>query len=299
MKRDAMVSPPITPSPQRGMALIMVLWLVALLGIIASSHARNVHTETRLAARHIEVAAARALTEAGIQHAILELLVAEKVNQMPVDGTVGQINFNGSEIRIAIRDATGLVDLNTAGPALLMSLVATLNIDHETQQKIVASILDWRDGDDLSHLDGAEDSDYQAAGHAWSARDDAFSSIEELRYVMGMTQLRFNELAPFVTIYSQQSSINLEFASPYLITALTGQDVVAAEQRARPGRQPDQTKIGSGTYHIYVSTAGTDGIEASAEAVVRLSTDDNRPYHLLYWHEPMRIQFTPTEPSGI
>lgn len=299
MKRNAMVSPPTAPGPQRGMALIMVLWLVTLLGIIASGHARNVHTETRLAARYIEVAAARALTEAGIQHAILELLVADQVNPTPVDGTVGQINFNGSEIRIAIRDATGLVDLNTAGPALLTSLVATLNIDHDTQQKIVAAILDWRDGDDLLHLDGAEDSDYLSAGHAWSARDGAFSSIEELRYVMGMTQLRFSELAPFVTVYSQQSSINLEFASPYLITALSGQDVVPAEPWSKSGRQPDQTNNGSGTYHIYVSTTGTDGIEASAEAVVRLSTDDNRPYRLLYWHEPMRIPFSHTEPSGI
>jgi len=299
MRSNAIVSPPIAPGPQRGMALIMVLWLVVLLGIIASGHARNVHTETRLAARHIKVATARALTEAGIQHAILALLVADQVNQTSVDGTVGQIDFNGSKIRIAIRDATGLVDLNTAGPALLTSLVATLNIDHETQQKIVAAILDWRDDDDLLHLDGAEDSDYRSAGHAWSARDGAFSGVEELRYVIGMTQLRFNELAPFVTIYSQQSGINLEFASPYLITALTGQDVVAAEPQARPGRQPDQTNNGSGTYHIYASTTDTDGIEASAEAVVRLSTDDNRPYRLLYWHEPMRIQFTPAEPSGI
>lgn len=299
MTRNAMVSPPIAPGAQRGMALIMVLWLIVLLSIIASGHARNVHTETRLAARHIEVATARALTEAGIQHAILELLVADQVNRTPVDGTVGQINFNGSEIRIAIRDATGLVDLNNAGPALLTSLVATLNIDRETQQKIVAAILDWRDDDDLLHLDGAEDSDYRSAGHAWSARDGAFSSIEELRYVMGMTQLRFDELAPFVTVYSQQSSINLEFASPYLITALTGQDVVPADPWSEPDRQPEQANNGSGTYHIYVSTTDTDGIEVSAEAVVRLSTDDDRPYRLLYWHEPMRIHFPQTESFGI
>jgi len=299
MKRNAMVSPPIAPGPQRGMALIMVLWLVVLLSIIASGHVRNVHTETRLAARHIEVATARALTEAGIQHAILELLVADQVNQTPVDGTVGQIDFNGSEIRIAIRDATGLIDLNNAGPALLTSLVATLEIDRETQQKIVAAILDWRDDDDLLHLDGAEDSDYRSAGHAWSARDGAFSSIEELRYVMGMTQLRFDELAPFVTVYSQQSSIDLEFASPYLITALTGQDVVPPDPRSMPDRQPGRATIGSGTYHIYVSTTDTDGIEVSAEAVVRLSTDDDRPYRLLYWHEPMRIHFPQTESFGI
>ncbi len=295
MTRVNLVSLPMVPAKQQGLALIMVLWLIALLSIIASSHARNVHTETRLAARHVEVATARALTEAGVQYAILQLLVGDQANQWPVDGTVGQINFNGSEIRIAIRDATGLIDLNSASAELLLSLVAILETDSATHQEITAAILDWRDSDDLLHLNGAEDSDYLLAGHAWSARDGDFSAVEELRYVMGMNQLRFNHLAPFVTVYSQQPGINLEYASPRLITALTGQDVEPAESRAMAERQTDLANRGSGTYHIYVSTAGSDGVEASAEAVVRVSTRDERPYSILYWHEPMRVRFPPAE----
>lgn len=288
----------VTPGQQGGLALVMVLWLIVLLSIVATGHVHNVHTETRLATRHIEVATARALTEAGIQHAILELLVDDQSKPWPLDGTMGQIRFSESNINIAIRDASGLIDLNAANPELLTALVATLDTDSTTQQEIVAAILDWRDADDLLHLNGAEDPDYLAAGHIWSARDGAFASVEELRYVMGMTQQYFDELAPFVTIYSRQAGINIEFAPPFLVAALTGQEIEPVAARQIDARRAGKSNNGSGTYHIYASTSATDGIGASAEAVIQLLSDDDRPYSILFWREPMRIHFSDDDVAG-
>ena len=283
------------PGRQRGLALVMVMWLVVLLSIIASGHAYNVHTETRLAAMHIQTAKARASVETGLSYAILQLLAEDATNPWPIDGTVDQILFDDTQIRIAIRDATGLIDLNAAGPDLLQTLTTALNVDQERQELIVAAILDWRDADDLKHLGGAEDSDYVSRGYPWTPRDNEFSSVEELRYVMGMTQQLFNEMAPFTTVYSEQAGINLEFAAPFLINAMKGQDVVPASSNRSLMNAQTVAATGSGTYHIYVSSTNDEGVGASAEAVIRVSDSSEKPYQVLYWRDSMRTRFPENE----
>ncbi len=284
---------------QRGLALVMVLWLVVLLGIIASGHAYNVHTETRLAAMHVQTAKARAAIETGLSFAILQLLANDLAIPGRIDGSVNQILFNDTQIRIAIRDATGLIDLNAAGPDLLQALTTALNVDHERQQRVVAAILDWRDADDAKHAGGAEGSDYLSAGYPWTPRDGAFSSVEELRYVMGMTQQLFNEMTPFVTVYSEQSGIDLEFTAPFLITAMKEQNIASAANHQPRNNSQSMAAAGSGTYHIYVSSVNNEGIGASAETVIRIVHDDERPYQMLYWRDAMRTRFPDAEAAGI
>jgi general secretion pathway protein K len=287
------------PRQQHGLALVMVLWLVVLLGIIASGHAYNVHTETRLAAMHVQSAKARAAVETGVSYAILQLLARDLPDPWPIDGTVEQILFDDIQIRIAIRDATGLIDLNAAGADLLQTLTTALSVDQERQQRVVAAILDWRDKDEITHPGGAEDADYQSGGYPWTSRDGVFSSVEELRYVMGMTQQLFNEMAPFVTVYSEQAGINLEFAAPFLINAMEGQTVMpAANQRSRNSVRT-VAATGSGTCHVYVSSTSNEGIGASAEVVVRISENSERPFKVLYWRDSMRTRFPDTELTGL
>jgi len=279
---------------QHGLALVMVLWLVVLLGIIASGHAYNVHTEIRLAALHIQTAKARAAVETGLSFAILQLLAEDLATPWPIDGTIDQILFDDTQIRIAIRDATGLIDLNAAGPDLLQILTTALKVNQERRQRIIAAILDWRDGDDIKHPGGAEDSDYLSVGYPWTPRDGVFSSVEELRYVMGMTQQLFNEMAPFVTVYSEQAGINLEFAAPFLINAMKGQNVMPAANQQPRNNARTVAATGSGTYHIYVSSTNSEGIGASAEAVIRISGNSEKPFQVLYWRDSMRTRFPDT-----
>jgi general secretion pathway protein K len=280
---------------QRGLALVMVLWLVMLLGIIASGHTYNAHIESRLAAAHIQTAKARASVEAGLNIAILKILTTNATNPWPIDGTVEQFQFDDTEILIAIRDATGLINLNAASADLFQNLLTALAIDTDQQKRIIAAILDWRDGDNLTHLDGAEDSDYLSSGLSWTPRDGAFSSVEELRYVMGITQRLFNDMAPFVTVYSEQAGINFEFTAPFLINAMQGQNITPAAARLSQGNNQSIIDAGSGTYHIYVSSANDEGTGASAEAVIRVSENGDKPFRVLYWRDSMRTQFPDDE----
>jgi general secretion pathway protein K len=278
------------------MALIIVLWLIVLLGVMAAGHARNVHTETLLASRQLESARARALAEAGVQHAIIELLARNSVREWPINGTITTVNIDGHEVSIAVRDATGLIDLNAASADLLAAAFAATGGEEGWRQDIVDAILDWRDGDSLRHLNGVEDDDYRAAGLAWTARDGAFTSIDELRYVLGMRQEIFDKLAPFLTVHSGRPGLNLEYAPPFLIKALTGEYVEPAESALPDDAVQSGTirQVGgarNGTYHVYVHAAGAAGVVASLEAVVRIAATSDSPYTILSWREPMRPQF--------
>ena len=285
------------PMHQRGMALVIVLWLIVLLGLIATGHARNVHSETRLAMRHIESAKARTLAEAGIQRAIVSLLLQNSDSAWPVNGTPQQLDIDGREISIAIRDASGLVDLNVADAGLLGALLATAGGDPLQQETLVDSILDWRDPDNFTHLHGAEDADYSAAGLTWTARDAAFFSVDELRYVIGMTPERFAAIVPYITVYSGSAGLNLEYAPPFLISLLSGQTIeTAGSEDGMSANENDRRQRGrvtarNGTYHIYASATGLGNVSASVEAVVNISAAAEQPYSVLYWREPARIQF--------
>jgi general secretion pathway protein K len=286
------------PGSQKGMALVLVLWLVVLLSVLATGHARNARTETSLVSRYIETAQARALAEAGAQRAILDLLTPASARQWPVNGAVSSFRFDGHEISVAIRDATGLLDLNSASSEMLTALVSATGVDQMTQQRIVDAVLDWRDADHLTHLHGAEDDDYRAAGLSWTARDDAFVSIDELSYVAGMTRDIFDQISPYLTIYSEQSGVNLEYAPPFLISALTGQEIEVSEDYAA-ARSQLTGQPASGTFHINVSATVGDGTTHSLEAVVRLFSDAERPFAVLSWREPMRTPFPSSEKDRI
>jgi general secretion pathway protein K len=281
------------PARQNGMALVIVLWLVVLLGIMAAGHASNVHSESTLASRHIESAKARTLAEAGIQRAIISLLLQDGSSEQPVNGTLRRIDIDGREVSIAIRDATGLVDLNAADAGLLAALLTTAVGDPLHDERLVDAILDWRDPDNFTHLHGAEDAEYSAAGLAWTARDAAFSSVDELRYVIGMTPERFTAIAPYVTVYSGQSRLNLEYAPPILIRALSGQTVdTAGSDDATPSTsRHEQDRARNGTYHVYASATGNGNVSASVEAVVNIAAAAEQPYIVLYWREPARFTF--------
>lgn len=271
---------------QHGMALIVVLWLIVLLSIMAAGHARNVHTDTQLASRQVEIAQARGMAEAGINHVILEMLADDASDEIPVDGSVFAVDIYDERVTLAVRRATGLVDLNAASEDLLDTVLRACDVEEDRRPALVDAILDWRDGDDLTHLNGIEDGDYFAAGLPWSSRDDAFVSIDELKYLPGIDQGLFERMAPLVTVHSGRPGIDLENAPPILVKALTGERVEPANQTQLRARR-------IGTFHIYASVATASGTLASIEAVVTTSRSAGRPVTIREWREPPRQVLPP------
>jgi len=267
---------------QRGIALVVVLWLVVLLTVIGSSHARNMRIETTLAFNHVGTAKARALAEAGINRAIMELFVSDTAMRWQFNGTAYPIQLDSGSVNIAIRDASGLLDLNRAGPVQLGAVLAAAGAEEADSQQLVDAILDWRDKDQLRHLHGAEDNDYRHAGLDWGARDGLFASVDELRYILGMTHELFERLVPYLTVHSSQNDVNLKYAPAWLFTVLTNTEREPTETPLVDDTQP------AGPFHITAWATSNSGARASVEAVLRIARTGEEPYTILSWHEPAR-----------
>ncbi len=266
---------------QQGIALVVVLWLLVLMTVIAASHARIIRTETRLASNQIENSKARSLTEAGVHHAILELLVRDEEQRWPVNGSINRIRYQDGIVDIAIRDVRGLVDINSASAALLDSVLAGTGIEETQRKALVDATLDWRDKDSLKRINGAEDDDYRRAGLKWAARDGAFSSVEEFRYVLGMTNPLFERLAPYLTVHSGQANITLDYAPPWLFSVL-------AETQESSTSVNITRRIDGSTFQITVWATSNGGSSASLDAVVRIAATSDPAYTILSWRAPAR-----------
>ena len=276
---------------QNGMALVVVLWLIVLLSIMAAGHTRGTHIDTQLASRQVSVAQARGYAEAGINHAIL-MLLSDKGRDVPVDGSIFGVVVDETTVTLAVRSASGLVDLNTGSPDLLESVLEAAGIAAAQRRTVVDAILDWRDGDDLRHLDGVEDQDYIAAGLPWTSRDAAIAAIDELRYVPGIGQNEFERLAPLVTVYSGRPGVDIELAPPILVEALTGERIEPASQDDAGSRSRGPQ---SGTFHIYATVEARSGAVAAIEAVVTMSRSGTEPLVVHEWREPPRQVVPPLE----
>lgn len=281
---------------ERGFALAVVLWLVALLSMMALSLSAMQRTETVVAANQLEGARARAAAQAGIQLAILDLLRAPAARHLTLDGVGYEMRFGESVITISAVDEAGKVDLNFAPGPLLDELLHAAGMEEELERvHLVDAILDWRDTDELRRIHGAELEEYQAAGLSYAPRNAPFQSIEELSLVLGMSAPLYHRIAGSITIFSGASGINTAAAA---IQRLALSDEKEAPQGPSPdGVVNDAESVMDGTSRSAESgrvvTIRCDaqlpgGVRESLEAVVRFTPRRGNAvmhHEMLVWRE--------------
>lgn len=269
------------PTGQHGMVLVIVLWIVTLLAVMAGGFAYSMRIETRLAISAVERAQARAMAEAGMAYALAWQLDPDAQKQWPPNGDPHEWTFSGGRLRIEVTNASGLVNLNNAGPALLKALLAGAGVDAGDQERLADAIQDWRDQDDQAMPHGAEKEDYRAAGRI-GPKNANFDSVEELGQVLGMTRELQARLASATTVFSHESAVNPELAPARVLRALgfdeqTVADYVDARARAADGVPALSAPSSDGSsfffagrssvYHITVLAETEAGTAVALEAV--------------------------------
>jgi len=209
---------------QKGMALVLVLWVLSLLTIMAGSFALSMRRESAIIAGIKNNAQASAVAKSGIAMAEMMLLNADPAKGWRADGSIYEINAADAKIRVRLLSETGKIDINKADESLLKSLITNASLDEEQQTRLVSAILDWRDEDDLVHIEGAEKQEYQDAGLSYQPRNKPFQSIEELQLVLGMNKSLFLWIEPLVTVYSGQQQVTMQVAAKEVLQVIPGLD---------------------------------------------------------------------------
>jgi general secretion pathway protein K len=300
---------------QSGVALVIVLWTTTLLALLVAGFAASVQSDARIVSNSSEVAKASALIDAGIELAALELYEQRPEERIHPDGSLFTHRLGEASIRMSILDANGLIDINKADDALLLSLLLSLGLEDEQAVALRDAILDWRDADDLSRLNGAEDIDYRRADLDHEAGDRPFQSLSQLRGVLGMTSEIYRALLPLVTLANRGGRINPTTAPPEVLAALpniqepdvedalllrreqpdNAEAIMARLAVARDYLQPEAGPL----YRVGVEARLPGGLIQRGQAVILVRLDKSQPYRVLERSlllEPLHDPY-PSEPD--
>ena len=274
----------------RGAALLLVLWLVALLTALVGAYALTARIEALQGRVRSRGAMAQEIARAGMEYALVRVADRNPETHWQPNGRAYAWRFDGHDVQVRIIDETGKVDLNQADVPLLSRLMQVLGEPPDASDALAAAIVDWRDADDLSQpVGGAEDGDYAAAGRPYGAKDAPFETIAELEQVLGMTPDLYARLEPFLTLYSGRGQPDATYAQGPVLVAM-GMDATAwLAQREAAGAAGALQLVGtgSGTYSIESRARLADGRETSLRTVVRAGASPvpGSAYTLLRWEE--------------
>lgn len=275
---------------EQGFALLLVLWGLILLGLIAASFLREARVSIALARNATENANAEALADAGVQRAMLGLLDPDPATAWRADGRVYRFALGEGSITVRIQDEAGKIDLVHAPAAMLASLFEAVGADLETAHRLADAILDYADRDSDRRPGGAEDSDYVAAGRKDGAKDGPFERKEELMKVLGMTPALYKAVAPYVTVYSGRSDVNLSTAPDIVLRTipnLTAHELDQIKSARSAEAAPDVSRVDAASIHAEAVTSG--GGRFVREAVVRRSDSHDDPFELLEWRHAWQM----------
>jgi general secretion pathway protein K len=226
---------------ERGFALLAVLLVLAMVAVLGTEFAYVTRLEASAVRAYKDGIAAGHLAEAAIAQAIRELASEWSLVTAEDDGELTfytrdrvqipklprrEVTFGPGQFSYRLRDEEALLNLNTAQPARLETLLEALGVQRADRDTVVNSIQDWRDPNDEHRLSGAESDDYYLKLPVpYRARNANLESVTELLQIKGITPElyygaeRKGGLADAVTVRST-GQVNINTAGPLVLRAL-------------------------------------------------------------------------------
>lgn len=312
------------PHRSRGLAFVLMLWVIAMLAILLGSFSLVARTES-LQSRHLfDTTKARYAAEAGLNLAVFELRKSDPLARWVADGRPYRFGYGDAEIEVRITDDSGKIDLNSvcrtglsqttqtstssvaSGLGILVNLfVSRGGIPLDRAQALGAAIADWCDPDDNTQLNGAEIADYKAAGLSYGPTNTQFETVSELQQVLGMSYDLYEKIEPALTIYSGRTTPSAAFADVETLQALYPeaseeelQQLVALRQSLAQGdiassglTLPDGSPLVAGggglTYSVKSRATLPNGASTTLDTTIRMGgvSAAGRPYVILRWRD--------------
>ncbi len=296
---------------EQGYALILTLFVTALLVAVVVEFAYSIYVSTARAANFTGSQRAALLAANGVElggKALGLLLTQDPYMGVAKDGFT--FTRTDGDLSVEIRAVDELSRISTAvvyaGTGVVNDkvkgsysrLLERLKLDPH----LADTLADWIDSDDEPRMYGAEGVDfYQALPRPYQPKNNDLESLEELLMIKGYTQEVFNAISPYVTVYNTEGLVNINTAPESVLMALSEditEELAAELIRYRqespfkdssdvmkvPGFETigftlqNRVVVRSRLFRIY-SRASAGGAVREVEAVVNVGQS------VLYWRE--------------
>lgn len=218
-------------SAQRGVAIITVLLIVAIATSVAAYMAQQQNLWLRQVQAQFDRSQARRLGIAGIDWARAVLADDARTNNIDHETEMWTLRLpampvENGEVLGVIEDRQGLFNLNnlvrnrvSSAPdvAQFQRLLALLDLPAE----LANALADWMDGDNsVQQPGGAEDEYYLSLPNPYRSASRNLIELGELSKVKGFDAKTIERLRPFVTVLPLATTVNVNFASAEILSAL-------------------------------------------------------------------------------
>lgn len=236
------------PSGEKGMVLLLVLVLLALLSTLLADWAFSSLVELRQAETFRDSSRAYYLARGGVR--VGRMLLQEDRNNydsLDENWALGIPSYpvgEGASVNIAIEDLDGRLDLNRIvdasgeNPAPYRERLRRLleQLGATDAEALGDALLDWIDRNDASAQAGAESSYYQGLTPPYKAHNAPLDTLDELLLVKGFTPELLQQLTPFVTIHNG-GKLNLNTATAEVIQCWDADMTTAVAERLLEARR--------------------------------------------------------------
>jgi len=216
---------------RRGVALMLVLWLIVVISAVAAAATAAARTDAGIVVNVRSRAAARYAAESGavVAHARLDSLLQGTAREdLPLlfknlDAELTdlrEVELGQARFGIAVEDLSGRLDLNEASERALRNLFAQFTGTREARLAVL-SILDWRDADNIGGMRGAEADAYERAGSPFRPTNRGIRRIEELGRMLNVGDSLMQRVAPYVTVHGGRT-ININAAPETVLASIPG-----------------------------------------------------------------------------
>jgi type II secretory pathway component PulK len=276
-----------------GFALIAVLWICGLLAVVTTALVLQVRTSLLSAQRD------KSMSQLGSIANTVTTAVAADLAALPQQELVSIVNGRAKACRwsaditvvTSIQDQAGLVDLNTAPPALMTAVLTGVGVAPNLAAEINIELLDFRDQDQTPA--GGDPATEAYASADFQPKNAPFELVEELDQIPSISDELLQQIAPFVTVHSQQTGFDRANAPASLLAVLGNAGLT--EQALQTLNSPSPLK----TFAIDVRVIGSTNRQYGRRAMVSLLRQPDRPYALLSWSRLRRTVAQDIDIAGL
>jgi general secretion pathway protein K len=296
---------------ERGIALVVTLWIIVLAALLVSSFNATVKSGLSLMSVEVKESENNALLDAGLEFAALNLIGDDKSRNWLPDGSAHSFPYANALLTIVVDDPNGRVDLNKSDGALVLLLLRQFAGSEAAAQNYLDLINDARAKAEEEQKDEDSDEPQTVAGigpsrlktlrsnlRATRQKPIAFDHVSELRQLPGMSLDLYQAIKPFITVYGKTGAINPLSASREVLLSIphvSKLDVDAALQARSSGGDNNETikrQLDKGAQYIDLKFGPAFIVTVMVERpgvaramarryVIVTGLDDQAPYRLL------------------
>ncbi|MDR9499545.1 MAG: type II secretion system minor pseudopilin GspK [Hydrogenovibrio sp.] len=228
---------------QRGVVLISVLLIVAIVALVSREILVRQTVSFKYTSMHIQNAQMLAL-QTGLVKWVKQRLASEDFNRdyhhlnQPWAQPILSTEFAGAEISGQLTDAQGKLNLNNLGliqkdadQQRWKQIWQHFSRSYELPVNTAALLTDWVDPDQTVSEQGAESNQYRLKSPPMRTADRPMVLAQEISLLEGIDWLDFQQIQEWVIALPKQTSVNVNTASKAVLSQLLeGIDPAAADQ---------------------------------------------------------------------